>query len=240
MYRILTHTALTATLATFAFAQAPQTTDQQPAPRQTETSSTAPTSSGQTYKGVLMDASCQAIQSRSAATTSSDVTRSRPAADSSTATLNMPRSTASAAEAGKAATSATTTATTGVATDQSGQATATNRTTTIGRDTEKSSSSKSSSSVKTYDGTTATGERSRPAHTNPDVQWTTVREKYKDCKVSPTTTSFAIMSNGQLYMLDGASDALKQRTSSNTPSDWHRITVVGNMTGDRITVTSVR
>ena len=227
MYRILTHTALTATLATFAFAQAPQTTDQQPAPRQTETSSTAPTSSGQSYKGVLMDASCQAIQSRSTATTSSDVTRTRP----------MPRSTASAAEAGKASTSATTTATTGVATDQSGQATATNRTTTVGRETEKSSSS-----VRTYDGTTssATGERSRSAHTNPDVQWTTVREKYKDCKVSPTTTSFAIISNGQLYMLDGASDALKQRTSSNTPSDWHSVTVVGNMTGDRITVTSVR
>ena len=225
MYRILTHTALTATLATFAFAQAPQTPDQQPAPRQTETSSAAPASGGQSYKGVLMDASCQAIQSRSTATTASDVTRSRP----------MPRSTASAAEAGNASTSATTTATTGVATDQSGQATATNRTTTIGRETDKSSSS-----VKTYDGTTATGERSRSAHTNPDVQWTTVREKYKDCKVSSTTTSFAIMSNGQLYMLDGGSDALKQRTSTNTPSDWHTVTVVGNVTGDRITVTSVR
>jgi len=238
MYRILTHIALTATLATFAFAQASQTTDQQSAPRQTEKSSTAPASGVQTYKGVLMDASCQAVQSRNTATTSSDVTRSGPA-DSSTAMSNMPRSTASAAEAGKAATSATTTATTGVATDQSGQATATNRTTTIGRETEKSSSS-----VKTYEGTTssrsATGERSRSAHTNPDVQWTTVREKYKDCKVSPTTTWFAIMSNGQLYMLDGASDALKQRTSSNTPSDWHSVTVVGNMTGDRITVTSVR
>ena len=43
-----------------------------------ETSSTAPASGGQTYKGVLMDASCQAIQSRSTATTSSDVTRSGP------------------------------------------------------------------------------------------------------------------------------------------------------------------
>jgi hypothetical protein len=236
MYRILTHTALTATLATFAFAQAPQATAQQTTPR-TDTSVPASAAAGQSYKGVLMDASCQAIQSHSTPTTSSNVTRSGPAADSSTATLNMPRSTASAAEAGKASTSATTTATTGVATDQSGQATATNRTTTVGRETEKSSSS-----VKTYEGTTssATGERSRSAHTNPDVQWATVREKYKDCKVSPTTTSFAIMSNGQLYMLDGASDALKQRTSSNTPTDWHSVTVVGNMTGDRITVTSVR
>jgi hypothetical protein len=236
MYRILTHTALTATLATFAFAQAPQTTDQQPVPRQTETSSTVPASGGQTFKGVLMDASCQAIQDRSA-TTLSSASRSRTAVDA--ATSNMPRSTASAAEAGKAATSATTTATTGVATDQSGQATATNRTTTVGRETEKSGSS-----VKIYDGKTsrssAAAERSRSAHTNPDVQWTTVREKYKDCKVSPTTTSFAIMSNGQLYMLDGASDALKQRTSSNTPSDWHTVTVVGNMMSDRITVTSVR
>lgn len=236
MYRILTHTALAATLATVAFAQAPQTTERQTTSPQTETSASAPANAGQTYKGVLMDASCQAIQSRSTATTSS-VSRSRTASDASTA--NMPRSTASAAEAGKAATSATTTATTGVATDQSGQATATNRTTTIAGGTEKSAGP----SVTTYNGTSsssATGERSRSNHTNPDVHWTTAREKYKDCKVSPTTTSFAIMSDGQLFLLDGAGDALKQRTSSNTATEWHTVNVTGNVTGDRITVTSVQ
>lgn len=269
MYRIFTQTALTAAFAVFASGQEPRAQD----PAASAASAAAGT---QSYRGILMDATCQAIQNKGASTLSSgtasaDITRTRTTEAN---TSDLPRSTASAAAASTTrttpTTSSTTTATTGVATDQSGQATATNRTTpqaersttnsvtthtgTAGSSPQQSLNSASvDSNVGSTAGTTvagstateqaaATGERSRAVatHTSPDAQWTTVREKYKDCKVTPATTSFAIMSNGQLYMIDDSSGSLRQRMSSNASSDWHTLTVMGNMTGDRITVSSIQ
>jgi hypothetical protein len=203
MYRLFPQMALTATLATFALAQAP--------PPKSDTDKSA------SYRGILMDASCKAIQSRSITSINKE----------------------SAAAA--AATSATTTSTTGVSTDQAAQATATNRTTPT-----------SNPSLKVYDGNTGgpavkdatgaapTGERSRAADPLTDPQWTKVRETYKDCKVTPTTSSFAIMSNGQLYMVDDTSGTLRHKMSANTSSDWAAVTLMGTKDGDRIRASSIR
>jgi hypothetical protein len=156
--------------------------------------------------------------------------------------------------------SATTTATTGVAKDQAGQATATSKSTEPADSRTTASASgpaaSGSSSVTTYSGagaaTTArmagsetsatTGERSRSIDsTGAGGQWTAVREKYKDCKVTPNTSSFALMSNGQLYMIDDANGTLGKQASSNTGrDDWHSVTVMGNMQGDHISVSSVQ
>ena len=74
--------------------------------------------------------------------------------------------------------------------------------------------------------------------------WINVRDKYRECMVKPTTSSFALMSNGKLYMLDDTSGALRQRMSSNTTagaaSEFHSVTVMGTPQGDRIGVTSVQ
>lgn len=73
--------------------------------------------------------------------------------------------------------------------------------------------------------------------------WTSVREKYRDCRVTSNTSSFALMSNGQLYMIDDTSGQLRQRMASNTAggsSDWQSVTVMGNMQGDRISVSSIQ
>jgi len=203
MYRILTQTALAAALATSALAQAPQTT---------EKTQDKPAS----YRGILMDASCKTIQSRSATSTSKEN------------------------GAAAAATSATTTATTGVSTDQAAQATATNRTTPT-----------SDSSLKTYDGNTggpavkdATGaatshERSRSADPLTDPQWIKVRDTYRDCKVTPTTSSFALMSSGQVYMIDDTNGALRQKMTSSNAGDWNAVTLTGSKKGDRIRVSSI-
>jgi len=69
----------------------------------------------------------------------------------------------------------------------------------------------------------------------------TVREKYKDCKVTSRTTSFALMSEGQLYMLDDDSSSLKPQTSSSAASDseWRTVSIVRKQTGDHIAVTAV-
>jgi len=68
----------------------------------------------------------------------------------------------------------------------------------------------------------------------------TVREKYKDCKVTPSTTSFAIMSDGQLYMIDDAGGSVRQRMSSGAGSDFRTVTVMGTMNGDRLAITSIQ
>jgi hypothetical protein len=215
MYRILRHTAFTATLAAIALGQVSQSS--------TKTSNAAGEQKPdleQSFRGILMDASCQAIQSRSTSSgnsPTSEGTRSRAATTAVGGSTSNTASDGTAAATPAAA--ATTAATTGVATDQSGQATATR---------EKAAAS-------------AAGERSRSAHVNPNSQWMTVREKYKDCKVTSRTTSFALMSEGQLYMLDDDSSSLKPQTSSSAASDseWRTVNIVGKQTGDHIAVTAV-
>ena len=147
MYRIYTQTALTATLAAFAFAQAPQTSTPPTTERSTAQQAAAASSDTKSYRGVLMDASCKAIQDRASSSVSSDASSSNAATRARAADSTGIGGAASRAPSGagtsgslstttnsggtgaSASTSAVTSATTGVATDQSGQATATKETT---------------------------------------------------------------------------------------------------------------
>jgi hypothetical protein len=87
-----------------------------------------------------------------------------------------------------------------------------------------------------------TGDRNRAAGDAAGSQWTTAREKYRDCKVTGITSSFALLSNGTLYMIDDTSGAVRQRMASDTGTaiEWRTVTVTGSANGDRITVNSVR
>jgi hypothetical protein len=291
MYRTLTQAALSAALATFAFAQTPQTTPSPNAPADPAAAvntQATPSDTAQSFRGILMDASCQAIQNRESSSNSqtsslsTESTRSRtmPATrgtEESAATAHATgvggaaSATASGAGAsgslnnttnsgGTAGNSATTTATTGVAKDQAGEATATATATppadarTTASASEPAARRKSSittesdrtetaatSTTTTTEAPAASGERGRSTDTTgAGGQWTTVRDKYKDCKVTSSTSSFALMSNGQLYMIDDPDGTLRQQASSDTGSDWHSVTVMGNMQGDHISVSSVK
>jgi hypothetical protein len=79
---------------------------------------------------------------------------------------------------------------------------------------------------------------------------TTVREKYGACQVKPTTTSFAIYSQGTVYMLDASGNqAISQQMTSgtlaggsdqNAGSRFMMVSVNGTPQGDRLTgVTTV-
>lgn len=94
--------------------------------------------------------------------------------------------------------------------------------------------------------TSATGERSRTAPVR-----TTVGEKYKACIAKPTTTAFAIHSDGKLYVLDADSNKMVQEQMRNeafqaSMSDksgapqWLSVTVVGTASDDTLSITSVR
>jgi hypothetical protein len=68
-----------------------------------------------------------------------------------------------------------------------------------------------------------------------------VREKYKDCKVTPTTSSFALMSEGKLYMIDDSTGSIRERmNSAGTAREWQSLTITGTMSGDRINASSVQ
>ncbi|HET8546642.1 MAG TPA: hypothetical protein VFL57_01485 [Bryobacteraceae bacterium] len=79
---------------------------------------------------------------------------------------------------------------------------------------------------------------------------TSVREKYRDCQVKPTTTSFAVYSRGTIYLLDSAANqmARDQFASSaaasadpSTGSGFMMVTVKGSAEADRLTgVTSIQ
>jgi hypothetical protein len=291
MERILTHTALTATLAVFAFAQTPQTpnpTTASPDTRQpvAERNVATPAGSSQTYRGILLDANCQAIQTSSTTDSpSSDASRSRTAPPptvssatqagagvppAATTGATPPSSTDAAAPAAikEAArgplpsttniggeTSPQTAATTGVTSRQSGLAVTSN--TNAG---SRAARAGDNSPVTTYSGPTAsagssstqpttthiggtdnpTGERSRSA--DAAASGTTVPEKYKDCRVTPTTMSFALMSSGRLYMIDDTNGVLRQRMSAPgvAGSDWQTVSITGDLRGDRISTSSVQ
>jgi hypothetical protein len=71
---------------------------------------------------------------------------------------------------------------------------------------------------------------------------TTVREKYKDCKVTASTTKFAVYSNGSLTMLDDSSNTMvKDKLVSNPRvgnSEWMSVTMQGSMEGNQLKVSS--
>jgi peptidoglycan DL-endopeptidase CwlO len=295
MKNILTHTVLATTFAVIAFAQAPQTNQttnisgaQEPAAQQPVSSS------GQTFRGVLMDASCSVIQSRDASSAAgTDVSRSRatptaqsdPRGAAAAASTNIGGAASTApsgagasgslsttTNSGGTAASPATAATTGVNPNHAGQATA-NATTPPAEHRSTASAAAAgatgSSSVTTYSGpaaagsanattaqgsipsggtvsirseAAATGDRSRSADTaQAGADLTTVREKYKDCKVTPTTSSFALMSEGKLYMIDDSTGSIRERmNSAGTAREWQSLTITGTMSGDRINASSVQ
>jgi hypothetical protein len=100
-------------------------------------------------------------------------------------------------------------------------------------------------------GSMSEGERSRTGSAMSGTTLTTVREKYSQCVVTPSTTSFAIHTDGQLYVLDQASNDMVRQQMSNeafraSMSDggsgpkFMTVTVVGTPSGDRLSITSVR
>ena len=255
-------------LAVMAFAQTPEPTPAQQDPstlKSARTTASASMPSGQMYKGVLMDASCSAIQTKLSSMNTSETTRAKTETATATtasassqtggATANTPSgagtsgSLSSTTNSGGTATSpttatetpATTSAKTGVSTDQSGNATSNTSTATTA--SASGAGTSGSNSVTSYTGTTGSGDRNRKMDTDTSTagsQWVTVREKYKDCKPTASTTSFAIMSNGELYLVDDASGTLKQRVSNNTDTDWHSVSINGSLTGNRLNATSIQ
>jgi len=90
---------------------------------------------------------------------------------------------------------------------------------------------------------------SERARTNTNTE-SSVPDSYRDCHVKPSTTSFAIYSDGQLYMFDRISNQMMQDRMQNARSTaadstnsnkWSTITVVGTATSDRVlTIRSIR
>ena len=89
----------------------------------------------------------------------------------------------------------------------------------------------------TTPGAVAEGSRART-----EMVPTTVREKYKDCKVTANTTRFAIYSNGKITMLDDASNTMvRDKLAGNTRvagSEWMSVTMGGSIEGDRLKVST--
>ena len=241
MNRFVTHTALTATVAMFGFAQAPQPPNHTPPETRTPVA----------YRGILMDAGCQVIQNRPAGESSADASPSRatPSAAGVTPAATVGASSPSSTDAAAPAAvkeAASVAENTGVNPKQSGQAvidkTATASRSPVTTYTGPSVTAPKSNTPETahIGGTDDTAQRSRSAE-SPEAVSTDVREKYKGCLVTPATTSFALMSGGKLYMLDDTNGALRQRMSSATgASAWHTVTINGKMSGDRISAMSVK
>lgn len=94
------------------------------------------------------------------------------------------------------------------------------------------------------------GERARLVSSDSDQM--TVRNKYRECMVKPSTTSFAMHAGGQLYVLDRASNDMVQEQMRNEAfrasmanqqdqSQWMTVTVKGTPTSDNtLTIRSVR
>jgi hypothetical protein len=96
------------------------------------------------------------------------------------------------------------------------------------------------------------GQRSRTTDVEPadSSSFTTVREKYKDCMVKPSSTKFAIHSAGKLIVIDEASNQVVKQalsgdqfqgdlTDASGKPQWMSVTLSGPMQGDRLKVTSV-
>jgi hypothetical protein len=76
-----------------------------------------------------------------------------------------------------------------------------------------------------------------------------VPDKYRDCRVKSSTTSFAIYANGRIYMLDRVSNQMMQEhmlkagpaARHTKSSEWITRTVVGTATSDDVlTLRSIR
>jgi hypothetical protein len=72
-----------------------------------------------------------------------------------------------------------------------------------------------------------------------------VPETYRDCKVKTSSTSFALYSDGRVYMLDRISNQMMQEHMAKAParrgSAWQTVTLVGSATSDDVlTLRSIR
>jgi hypothetical protein len=246
MRRILTHTAFATALAVLGLAQTPAGSQQ----------ATGAASETKTFHGVLMDASCQAIQTRE--TSSTQTSRTGPTgAVGPTGTIGTDSTDTTGATSARTAIEHT-------------GAPGKTSSAVQRRETDKTVSgttASGSSSVTTYSGQTGAPTTADPASaaTEPETgttrsraeetaggNWTTVREKYKDCKVTPNTRLFALMSDGQLYLLDDQQAMLRGMTGSGrnpgsnvvtigkTEPEWRTVTVKGKLEGNRIQVDSVQ
>ncbi|MBI1896574.1 MAG: hypothetical protein HYZ57_20845 [Acidobacteria bacterium] len=87
------------------------------------------------------------------------------------------------------------------------------------------------------------GTRSRTMDTPDQVPgWTSVREKYAACKVTPTSSQFAMHANGKLYFFDDASQQMIRShvSSQNLASgDWFSLGISGTQEGDHFHVSSI-
>lgn len=116
--------------------------------------------------------------------------------------------------------------------------------------------------ARTRDTSVATHENAMPDHHADKVmgtrersrsgEYTTVREKYRDCMVKSSTTRFALHTEGELYMLDEASNNMimeqmrneafrASMTDSSGDPKWISVTVTGKPAGgDMLSLSSVR
>lgn len=96
-------------------------------------------------------------------------------------------------------------------------------------------------------GSSAEGERSRAGAAG---SATTIREKYAECMVKPTTTAFAVHANGQLMVLDDTSNTRVREQMGSGPlrgalmdesgtAKWATVTIDGSMSGDKLSVNSI-
>jgi hypothetical protein len=111
------------------------------------------------------------------------------------------------------------------------------------------STTESTGGLQTHTATTSsTGDRARS--TDNRIA-TTVGEKYKNCMATANTSSFAIYSNGSLYVLDQAgNDMVRQQmgaeafrasmVDANGSTKWMTVTVQGTPNGESLAITSIR
>ena len=224
----------------------------------------APASTSPTMSGVLMNASCQAIASRQtgSSTRSSESTGATSGGNSASAQGTTGSATTTTGGSRASATQGTSQAdmntvthagrqssTAGVhgqAGATSGPSAASAHGTTgaavIGSTTE------SSGRLQTHTAAGTSGDRNRSADS---TMPSTVRDKYKDCMATATTSAFAIYSNGNLYVLDSTgNDMVRQQMAgeafraamtdaAGTPK-WMTVTVQGTPNGESLAITSIR
>lgn len=260
MRRTLFALPILAAISVALNAQQTPAANQQPAPgTATQTQATATAGAGQqNWSGVLLDASCSAITSERASTSTTTGVTSYSASTSKGATATTPGTPAQPGASASATIKANeTNANDPLAPRTTTQASATATTaersrTTTPDATPSATTARTTPGTATSQSTVAVGERSRTIGT-PDLADSgafTGSEKYKDCMIKPASSAFAIHSNGKLIILDEASNQMVREQLSgdqfkNSLSDangnpkWTSVTLSGSIQGDRLKVTSV-
>jgi len=130
-----------------------------------------------------------------------------------------------------------------------------NRVLDVPRTTSATPTGAGTSGAYTGNGVAGSDQRGRSSTPQTDTPtdssaFTTVRQKYAQCAVGPTTTAFALHSDGRVVVLDDASNQMiRDRMASGAFSSnavnasgnlkWMSVTVTGSDSGDRFNVSSV-